>query len=340
MTGILTNNPNYTINKYGKKTKLVMWTPIDYIPTADVVSNTLKADIVLTMNPIMVQELKKYSGNKSIDWVGHGSDIIDNSGDKGPVILDRQVLFDRLNEMRKRKLIVSKDPLNPNDIIILNANNYGPITTINGIVQGIRKRLDLTLRAFLKLRDERNLINERKGEIGKPIKLWIHTSLKSFFEMMDTEKLYLKDFADDIIMSNNTMSSEQLSLIYQACRISVQTSTGEGWSLTNMEASLYRSLQVVPEFLACGFHYSYGRGLLIPISFEKEVNESGKEVIVGLVSIDDTTNKLKEAIELVEGDSSELNNILDKAYEYSSGYTWESIAESFMGALVNYSRRF
>ena len=37
-------------------------------------------------------------------------------------------------------------------------------------------------------------------------------------------------------------------------KINIQTSTGEGWSLTNMESALFRSLQVVPNFLACGYH--------------------------------------------------------------------------------------
>ena len=103
-------------------------------------------------------------------------------------------------------------------------------------------------------------------ENNKNIKLWIHTHLKSFFEMLAIESISLSDIIDNIILTNNNLSNEELALIYQISDISIQTSYGEGWSLTNLESSLYYSLQVVPDFLACGYHYKENRGILIPVT--------------------------------------------------------------------------
>ena len=81
--------------------------------------------------------------------------------------------------------------------------------------------------------------------------------------MMNYEKLKLSDFKDKIILSKNNLSKKELAYIYKVSFANIQTSTGEGWSLTNMESAIYRSLQIVPDFLACKFHFE-NRGLLIP----------------------------------------------------------------------------
>ena len=136
-------------------------------------------------------------------------------------------------------------PIQTDDIIFLNANNYGPFDGRDPVPNshGTRKRLDITVKAFLKL----------MTLTSKPIKLWIHTNLKSFFEMMNYEKLKLSDFKDKIILSKNNLSKKELAYIYKVSFANIQTSTGEGWSLTNMESAIYRSLQIVPDFLACKF---------------------------------------------------------------------------------------
>jgi hypothetical protein len=173
ITKILTSNPKYLTNKQNKKTKLVVWAPIDYIPSLGVIQNVMKADIFLTMTPVMMSEIITISEENAqkLDWVGHGSDIGGNQ-----TILDREQLVIELNKMRKQKLIVCKEPFKIDDIIILNANNYGPLDpNLDNVINtpGTRKRLDITLKAFLKIL-----------ETNKIIKLWIHTNLKSFFEML------------------------------------------------------------------------------------------------------------------------------------------------------------
>ena len=155
---------------------------------------------------------------------------------------------------------------------------------------------------------------------SKPIKLWIHTNLKSFFEMMNYEKLKLSDFKDKIILSKNNLSKKELAYIYKVSFANIQTSTGEGWSLTNMESAIYRSLQIVPDFLACKFHFET-RGLLIPVIRKTIKNGGGHDVIIGEVSIEDTVNKMMESLELEN-----INDILDIAEEYARSFTWKKIS--------------
>ena len=66
ITKILTSNPRYLTNKYSKKTKLVVWAPIDYIPSAKVIQNVIKADKFLTMTPVMKNEIENICPEKNI----------------------------------------------------------------------------------------------------------------------------------------------------------------------------------------------------------------------------------------------------------------------------------
>lgn len=321
ITKILTSNPKYLTNKNSKKTELVVWAPIDYIPSLGVVQNVLKADKFLTMTPVMKEEIEHLSDTKNceIDWVGHGSDITSQVN-----LMPRDQLVEELNKMRASKLIMSKHPLKVDDIIILNANNYGPLNPALDSVEntpGTRKRLDITVKAFLKVLEQ-----------NKNVKLWIHTNLKSFFEMLAIEDILISTFVDNIILSNNVITNEQLGLIYQMSNISIQTSTGEGWSLTNLEASIYRSLQVVPDFLACGYHFK-DKGILIPVTRKTIKNEGNIDVVIGEVSVEDTASKLLEALELLKNDK-ELEKVLTDAYNYAKGYTWSSVADKLISVLL------
>lgn len=325
ITKILTSDSKYLTNKDGKQTKLVVWAPIDYIPSFKVIQNVIKADIFLTMTPIMIEEIKKMIESDpnlkpkcSFDWVGHGSDI---TSDKN---LIREELVLELNKMRTDKLIFSKSEFTINDTIILNANNYGPLNPdLDSVVNtpGTRKRLDITIKAFLKIL-----------ETNKKVKLWIHSNLKSFFEMLAIENILIQSFADNLILSNNNVTNNQLCMIYQMSNISLQTSYAEGWSLTNLEASMYKSLQVVPDFLATGWHFK-DRGILIPVTKKTIKNEGGYDVIIGEVSVNDTVIKLLEALELLNKEQ-ELNQLLTNAYQYAKKYTWLSISDRISEILI------
>src|SRR5690606_21010444 len=86
----------------------------------------------------------------------------------------------------------------------------------------------------------------------------------------------------DVIVSHNNVSDDILNMIYKVSQIGLQTSTGEGWSLTNLEHSLFNSIQVVPDFLATGFHFSQENadGILIKTEKVKHKNEAGHPVFI------------------------------------------------------------
>lgn len=316
MTSVLKRDPKYLTNKDGIKTKLVVWSPIDYVPNFEVVQNAVKADIFLTMTPVMCDIISTLgSMDCHLEHVGHGSDI---SYDNDVLNMSRKDTVNEINRMRDEKLVVSKNKILEDDIIILNANNYGPISENETSVEnttGTRKRLDITVMAFIKLLERTK---------NKKLKLWIHTDIKSFFTMLGIAKIKIDGLVDNLILSNNKLPSKQLAIIYKASDISIQTSYGEGWSLTNLEAALYGSLQVVPDFLACGYHFRKNRGILIPVNETIIKNEGKSNVIIGVVTVENTTKKLLEALELLKN-KEKLISVLTNAKEYSASYSWESV---------------
>ena len=77
--------------------------------------------------------------------------------------------------------------------------------------------------------------------------------------------------------------------------------------------------------MATGWHYGNGRGLLIPVVRKTIKNEGNIDVTIGEVTVEDTVSKLLEALELLK-DKTRLDTVLNDAYNYANGYTWESVA--------------
>ncbi len=314
---ILTSNKLFLTNRNGEVTKLVVWSPIDYIPSYKVVENVLKADLFLTMTPVMVQKILDISPSASVKWVGHGSDISEFN-------CSREDAIKYMNDKITKGDIISRNSLSDSDIIILNANNYGPLDPLNS-THGTRKRLDITVRSFIKLLGTLDL------NAVKKTKLWIHTNLKYFFQMLKRENIDMSNISESLILSDNNMTNEEMCMMYKISYISLQTSLSEGWSLTNMEAAVYGSLQIVPDFLACGWHFREGRGILIPVTEKIIKNEAGYDVIVGEVSVDDTCNALVTGISMIGSDT--LDGMTGLAKEYAKSYTWSSVVDNLFNCI-------
>lgn len=312
---ILKSNPVFLTNRNGSVTKLVVWSPIDYIPSYNVIENVSKVDLFITMTPIMVQKILDVCPSANVKWVGHGSDI-------GTHELNSEECIKYFN---KRGNTIIKSDIKSSDIIILNANTtYGPIDPSNPS-GGTRKRLDITVKSFIKL------LEVLDPETARRTKLWIHTNLGSFFGTLKQFNIDVSGITDNLILSNNDMSNEEMAMMYKISDISLQTSLSEGWSLTNMEAATYGSLQIVPNFLACGWHFSEGRGLLIPVTEKTIKNEAGYNVIVGEVSIDDTVEALVKGVSMVNsGKSTEITKI---SGEYARSYMWSSVVEKLYNVM-------
>ncbi len=252
-----------------KDSKLILWTPLDYIPSYNCIKDLFFADYLLTMTPFMTHILKNLKdknakeSNCIVECLGHGSDFGSNERLEPQ---SRKKLIKNINSF-KSSLWTGKK-IEESDIIILNANNCVP-----------RKRLDLTIKIFEELRKSHECN-------GKSLKLWIHTDIKKFYEFLMNRRDIIMN-PSNYILSNNNAPDSFMKLLYQVSDFGLQTSTGEGWSLTNCEHSRFnpKSVQIVPDFLATKFHYANGRGLLLPTENEKSTSEDGHDVIVGIVDV-------------------------------------------------------
>ena len=278
--------------------KIVVWAPFDYITSHGSVFNLLKADVVLTTNPIISDKLRNYSESTKnqgiVDWVGHG---VSPEFKK----ISKKNAVKKLNKISNKFYLCSKR-INETDIIILNANNFIP-----------RKRLDLTLEIYIELF---NSLNTKKP------KLWLHTNTKNpkFKELVANYQRYFD--LGYIIVTHNDMTKEQLNWIYNVCDYGLQTSTGEGWSLTNCEHELTGAMQIVPNFLATKFNFE-NSGLLVPVTETKQKDELNNDITVGIIDKTEAVKVLKNCVV----------NKLRKEEELKSKYTWE-LASSKITELI------
>lgn len=225
---------------------------------------------------------------KDYKVVGHANDSCFKRYPKE----SRHILIKILNE----GILKDTTKIENEDIIILNANYYSK-----------RKRIETTVDAFCSLID-------KKGNKNK-YKLWLHNGGKLPQNINKVPK--------DKLIITNPCSSEILNMIYNVCQIGLQTSWGEGWSLTNCEHAWCGGLQVVPDFMATGFHFKdleKNRGILVPVERTIQLTEDSKEVTVGIVNVEDVVKCLELAINM----STEQREEIYKNFINYFKYTWES----------------
>lgn len=267
--------------------KIIVWTPFDYIPSTEALIESKKADITITMNPI-VQELVGFK-----HWIGHG-------------ISSSFKQLSRNRCIKEVKNIVDKGvKLDKTDTIILNANNFID-----------RKRIGVSLDAFkMALKKYPN------------IKFWLHTKTDCLeFKVFIAKYLDLLS-NNQLIVTNNNVNDTQLNYIYNCCDIGLQTSSGEGWSLTNCEHQQTGAIQVVPDFLATKFNFSE-TGILIPTEITDSKDESENDIKVGIVTILETTRALIRALDLVTSKKFERLKV-------NLDISWESEANKFKELIIN-----
>jgi len=191
--------------------------------------------------------------------------------------------------------------------IVLNANRNQP-----------RKRLDITMEGFSKFAKD------------KPdyVKLYMHCGIRD--ASMDIPKLGVRlDIDDRIIVTNTntgvqTVTVEELNAIYNGCDVGINTSTGEGWGLTNIEHAITGAPQIVPAHSACKELFE-DVGELIPVSFPYTADKFMTRGM--LVSSDDVANALQN----VYDDKKHFKWMQDASIEKFSRpeYQWSTIAEQF-----------
>lgn len=209
--------------------------------------------------------------------------------------VDRQYAIDKL---------YGDDPEMKDAFIVLNANRNQP-----------RKCIDITIKGFAKF------------AMGKPdnVKLHLHMGVRDMgWNIIKLAKRF--GVYDRLIITSNSdnlqsVSNEQLNLIYNSAAIGVNTSLKEGWGLVAFEHAAAGGVQVVPNHTACKELWE-NHGLLINVN---ETLISPSILTDGFLVSDD---HLALQLEYLYTHPSELNQFSNDGIRYvnQSTFQWRSIA--------------
>jgi glycosyltransferase involved in cell wall biosynthesis len=163
------------------------------------------------------EEIKKAGYEGMVDIIPHG--------------VDRKNFFPIDKAECRKKLGVPEDVF-----IVFNGNRNQP-----------RKRIDLTIKAFIRFakdRDDARLwMNMGQKDMGWDlIPLFKRVARDEGYD--PTGKLILTSPNFDV---NNCLTIEQLNQVYNACDVGINTCIGEGWGLVNFEHAATGVAQVVPD---------------------------------------------------------------------------------------------
>jgi D-inositol-3-phosphate glycosyltransferase len=119
------------------------------------------------------------------------------------------------------------------------------VDTFHPCAGNIRKRIDLTIQGF-------SIFARDKPE---HVKLYLHTSMKQLgsnlwplvHECGVAERLVLTTHKSETPL----VPDRHLNLIYNACDVGLNTSTGEGWGLVAFEHAATGAAQILPRHSAC-----------------------------------------------------------------------------------------
>lgn len=140
-----------------------------------------------------------------------------------------------------------------------NASYYDSFIVLSASRNQPRKRLDITMEGF-------KLFVEGKPE---NVKLYMHCGVRD--SHLDIEKLAVRlNLSKNIILTSKTIGIQtvhdgMLNLIYNATDVGINTSLGEGFSLTNIEHAVTGSPQVVANHSSLTEIYQ-DCGILVPTS--------------------------------------------------------------------------
>lgn len=214
----------------------------------------------------------------------------------------------------KRAMLPELDDVE-SSFVVLNANRNQP-----------RKRIDLTMDAFARF------------SRGKPanVLLYLHMGLEDAGWNIPRLADYF-GIADRLVVSSRTSSipalpDSHLNLIYNACDVGINTSTGEGWGLVSFEHAAARGAQVMTGHDTAVELWD-NAAVLVPyshISINPRVSTEAK--------IADPQD-LADALEGLYADRARLNQLQEDAYRraHAPQFEWSRIAAQFMRLFENKS---
>lgn len=300
--GIFILNDIWVINNYLKTIKesfktippIIIYFPVDskaldksWAENFDIVTK------VCVYTKFGFDELYKVYDEKDINIVPHG--------------LNQAVFFKvPVSKEEVRKAILPNSEEYYKGFIVLSANRNQP-----------RKRLDITIEGFSIFAKDKPI----------DVKLYLHCGLKD--AGIDILKLTSRYGIDNRLILTNMNRSlqaippDRLNLIYNIADVGINTSTGEGWSLTNMEHAVTGAPQVVPNHSALPelFHDT---GIIVPIN--QEITSTETLTIGGLVKPEDVAS----ALDRLYTDKILYEKLSKRAYEKFSNekYSWNYITNN------------
>jgi glycosyltransferase involved in cell wall biosynthesis len=290
--------------------KVIVWTPLDYKPSYKVVENICKADMLFTMTNSGMESIRSSIALALAARTTANIYVVPHAVSKCFYKIPRRKAYKYLKPIIKT--------LNKDDLVILNANNYVD-----------RKQIHLTIEAFAAVKgSQTKFAREPLGSQTKSTgtKLWLHTNTKNpeFIRMLEYYRKKFNFSEDEIILTMNDAPEEMLNHIYNFCQIGLQTSWGEGWSLTNCEHAITGAIQVVPDFLATGENFR-STGYAYQVGEKEYINEAGHTVTIADIQLDNILPVLTKAIEEVGRGGFAMASPLQ---------TWESIANQIKDLLI------
>jgi len=198
--------------------KWFVYTPIDsYGLFPELAAPMMEWDGLATYTQFAKKELEIMGYTKPIDIIGHGTDF---------------TKFFPMDKQECRKALGV-----PEDVfIVFNGNRNQP-----------RKRIDLTIKAFIKFakgkEDARLWLNMGSKDLGwELIPLFKRVARDEGFDPKGKLILTSPHFSTD-----NCLPIEQLNQVYNASDIGLNTCIGEGWGLVNTEHGATGVMQLVPD---------------------------------------------------------------------------------------------
>ncbi|WP_218082803.1 glycosyltransferase family 4 protein [Anthocerotibacter panamensis] len=294
------------LHAYQNHVRTIFYLPIEGTPLDPSVAVGLRyIDRLVVYNHFSAETLNEAFRNAALE----DPTLSDRLLDIIPHGVDTSVFYPLGDRVAAKKQLLPDLPEFYDSFIVLNANRNQP-----------RKRIDLTMKGFaLFARDK-----------PKNVKLCLHMGLEGYGWNLTilARRLGLEE---RLILTSNQPefaweSVEKLNLIYNACDVGINTSTGEGWGLVSFEHGATGAAQVVPHHSSCAELWQGAAELMEP-SFSlttERVLFAGEYVTPETIA--QTLEKLYQNHQLRQERS-------EQAYIRATdpAYNWDNIARSWAG---------
>jgi D-inositol-3-phosphate glycosyltransferase len=303
-----------TLKKYGDTLRTVMYFPVDGEPLdPDIIKQLAGVSRLVAYNEFgrrVMQEAVETIRREEPQFEAPGISVIPHGVDTKlfypyPAKKSSGGAVARRRSARKELFPTRKDLWD--SFIVLNANRNQP-----------RKRIEITMQGFA-------LFARNKPE---NVKLYLHMGTEDVgWNLITLAKRY--EIEGRLIISNMSKdipaeSVKRLNLIYNACDIGINTSTGEGWGLVSFEHAATGAAQVVPRHSACEELWQGAAEFLEPVftlTIERVLTE-GKFV---------SPEGVAAALERLYQNPAHLRAMSKAAYRNATQpkYRWDRIAKQW-----------